>query len=422
MRWGQAAWGARIDKGGAIWDGFPTRNPVQINPGLEPRALVQASRPAVKLVIYDNRDNLIGQISSNAQHNTLGTGKFELLPTGCGALDFSLSDKPSYPLPIGTRVDVYLYNQTAPVYSGFLQTSPWDGVTQNERRLSGFGYSDRLTAVLLSGPFYNWQTSDIVSNLIQFQIGPSTGIELDPTQIVPDGYQTQALVFVFDDPTSIWPQLDLLAGGYFHGVDELRRFFFKPQDPVVRENLWHGKHFEDCTDETDGTSLCNSYLLQLANVRTDLAPGDFLFGTNYCPPALEDSASIAQYGRYQQVLNLPSTFSQIDGARMAGQLLEENSQPAHHAEVKTIFFNGDLISGSGQMTIHGQNGAVLTLPKARITYNWDGSRVWVDAELGQRRLSPSDLWSSLYNRQGLDGMSQQVSQAQVLAASRNPGA
>lgn len=375
--------------------------------------LTQPGRPGVLIKFFDKDDVLQGVISTNTGRCILSKMDFDLLDTGPGKFDLTLAADPSSPILHEYRMDIHLWNDPEPYYSGAVQSIPWTGSTDRTRQYTGFGYSEHLNRILIDGTWENKYPWEIVRDILRDQIAPNTKVLLDDSQIARSTeYLVSRFVLQRASAKDTLRQLAALAGGAKYGVDHRRRFFWKAEATEVTEHLWQGKHVGGVTGELDAAKIVNRQWIKLGSIRTDLAPTDPFLKTNWLIESLEDTDSQALYGRRDNVFQAPSMLDALDAVRAASIDMAAKSVPSNPIRLKDVFFDGTRITAEGLVRIVGVGGAELTLPKKKANYRISGSRVQLDLELGELERSPAEWISELAAKQSLEQLSRQQSQTQ----------
>lgn len=376
--------------------------------------LTQPSRPAAEIRFYNRDDVLQGIVSTNAGRSLLGNLRFELLDTGPGMFDFSLAGNPPFEVKHEDRIDIHLWNDPQPYYSGALQSMTWPGATQRTREFSGFGYSEHLNRILLDGTWENKYVWEIVRDLISLQIAPFTRVLYDDSLLERStAYMVSKFVLQRVSAKDALKQLAALAGGANYGVDEKRRFFWGAQATAVTEHLWYGKHVGGITGDLDAAKLINRQWIKLGSIRTDLSPDDPFLKTNWLKEYIEDPDSINLYGRRDNVFQAPSMLDALDALRAAEVDMTAKATPANPIRLRDVIFAGTKITAQGNLRIVGVGGLELELPKRKATYRATGSRVQLELELGELERSPAVWIAELTSRQAFEDLSRQQAQTQL---------
>lgn len=185
-----------------------------------------------KLVFYDPSDNKIGELGSDAANHLIKEVNFELLESGCGSMDLTLTEKPSFEIGYRTRVDIFPFFSSDPWYTGFIYDLPRKSSKTTEQCYSGFGYYEQLEWVRVSGGWQNKKVNKIIADIIENQVSPKTSIKYNPAKIAESAVEASSIII---DNASAKEVLSKLAGfepDFVFGVDNYREFFllltFKP--------------------------------------------------------------------------------------------------------------------------------------------------------------------------------------------------
>lgn len=384
--------------------------------------LTQPSRSGGTIRIYDRDDQLVRVVSSNAGRNILQKCSFELLPTGPGKFDLTLTERVD--VEHDYRVDIHVWNSPKPWYSGFVQHLPNAGTTERSWAISGFGFFAMVEDSLVTGKWpagtYPHQIAADLAKQLQadtggrISIGPisattqatqifqvdSTGKVLQGTPVAYVNYTTagnvQFLRTPFKDAMRVVTDL---SGEYEWGVDENRQFFFREISQAVTDDSrwWAGRHLETYVPAEDSSKIKNRMYIKLGTQRHDLAADSPLFGTNFLELPLEDTESQQLYRVRTGIYSAAAALDPTDATRAAAVELARLARPIQKATVTGIDFAGQRISAQGQARITGRGGVPLTLRKVKITYTMQAASWKMDLQLGDLDRTPGSFLS-LVNR------------------------
>lgn len=379
--------------------------------GLGPGPLEQPNRRAITLRFYD-RDGLLRRVlSSNAQQGYLLGLDWEISDVGCGQCNLKLSE--DLGLEYDWRLDVHLWNQLVPVYSGFLVELPSAGTTERIASYTFVGGYYLLDRVYITGTYSGQSVYGIVADVLS-QASARLPIALNTLKLDSITYSTFGeLKFLRTKLTAVLKQLASLAGGYSWGVDSETEFFFQRPTTEVDMHRWVGKHLETYVAREDYRDVVTRLYIKTGKVRSDLAPTDPLYKTNWLPDFLDDAPAQELYKIREGEYSAPSVLNLVD-ALVAGQVeLDRRKAPRRFASVTGMTFDGEVPSVRGLARIVGRGGQELTYPKKRLRYNVDGSRVKVDLELGDYDPTPGDILGRLAATEAAEQLARQQSQQQL---------
>lgn len=402
--------------------GLRYREPGLIYRGLVPGqgeegfGLSQPHRPGTIIRIYDRDDLLQHQLSSNVQRPIVLDWKFELLDTGCGSFDLTLSKE--IQLGHDWRVDFHLYNDPAPWYSGWLQDRPAAGGTERKFSLGGYGFFSMAEDVLVTATFPAGQRPSQIADALGRMLERQTGrrVIYSSGQIANSNYVTSGEIkFLRTDFKTAMKQICDLAGGYTWGVDERRRFFFRQESQAITDDSrwWVGKHLRTYVPVEDSSKIRNRIFVKLGKVRTDLNVAHPLFGTNFLEDPIEDADSVALYRPREMIYSASSLLSPTDAVRGAAIELARRARPTQKARVTGVEFRGRRILPDGLARVTGRGGAVLELPKKKITYEAEGSSIRCNVDLGEQDATPGSLLALITRAQAEESLNRQNSQSQI---------
>ena len=82
---------------------------------------------------------------SGSEKNSLSKVTFEIGSTGCGSCELLFKVLPSNSeLNYMQRIDIHLFGDELPWYSGYIITRPVEGSTETEYKFTAHGYYNRL--------------------------------------------------------------------------------------------------------------------------------------------------------------------------------------------------------------------------------------------------------------------------------------
>ena len=373
--------------------------------------LNQPFRRAVTLRFYDTQDILQAVVSSNAQYCPILALKWDDLDSGSGSFDLELAT--DLGLARGWRLDIHLWNNQAPAYSGFIQQKPTAGSTDRTFKYGGYGGLALLDRVFVTATYPAQPVSSIANQLARLA-EQRVRIQVFDSQIASSSYSTLGdLKFLRTPVKQALEQCAQLAGGYEWGIDANRRFFFRPAPTETDWHGWVGKHLETFVPEEDSSKIANRIYIKGGKVRGDLAADHPLYKTNWLEDVIEDTDSQALYGVCEDDFSAPATLNLIDALRAADQELKRRAYPRAYARVDGLEFAGTPLSTSGKARIVGQSGQQLILPKKRLRYRLAKGGVTVDADFGDIDFSASNTVANLVANAAAEALSRQNSQRQL---------
>lgn len=375
-------------------------------------SLTQPSRRAITLRIYD-RDGVLQHIlSSNAAELFLGRLSWDVLDTGCGNAQLELLR--DYRIEQDFRVDIHLWNNPEPVYSGFLLERPGAGTTERTWRYEVVGGSGLLERVFVSAVYEGQPVSSIALDLLQQIESRLPQLQVFPVDVEPCSYTTQGTIRFLRTPVKqALQQVADLAGGYVWGVDERRRMFFRAPAIEVDLHTWASRHLRTYEPREDYSEIVTDLYVKGGKIRDDLPPEDPYHKTNWLPDVLVDEAARELYGLREGEYAAPSVLSLIDAAWAGGNELARLSQPRISAKVEGMLYAGTPLTASGQARVIGRNGEQSVLPKRRLRYDVSRSSVTIGLELGDVQYTLADRIWQLKAREAKESLARQQSQQQL---------
>lgn len=382
--------------------------------GRSPEALSQPLRRAITLRFYDRAGTLVRVLSTNAQRGYLTALSWEITNQGCGLCNLTSTEDLS--LSFDYRVSVHLWNQSSPVYSGYMLRDPATGGTDRVFSYEFQGGRQLLDRVYVTATYGAQSVLAIVLDQLR-AAGQRLPIAFNEAKIDTIAYSTVGdLKFLRMPLSKVLSQLADLAGGYEWGVDEDAEFFFRAKSEDVDMHTWVGKHLQTYTPGADYSEICNRLFIKTGKVRSDLAATDPYYKTNWLPDAVEDAgpgSSQDVYGLREGEYSAPSVLNLVD-ALVAGQVeLNRRKGPRRFASVAGLTYEGTPFSVTGQARIVGRDGSELVYPKKRLRYALAGERITLELELGDFDDTPGDLMGRLAAAAAAENLARQQSQQQL---------
>ncbi len=379
------------------------------------QGLSQPHRRAYTIRVYDRKDLLQEIISSNSGQGYLVSMKFELLDSGCGSFEIELTKR--YAIDHGYRVDIHLWNDPLPWYSGFVQEPQIPGGTNRTWTYQGYGGTALFDRVLVTKTYPGQKVHLIAQDLFKQAEIKQKRISYDESQIDASKFSTVSELKCLNTPLkTVLKQVANLAGGYVYGVDERRRMFFKKPSNNVDMHAWVGKHIETSDPRSDSSKIVNSMRVKAGKVRIDISSTSIYYKTNWVQEPLEHKgkgSSQELYGVCEGVYSAPNVLSLIDAMRAAAVELKRLKDPKVSNKVRSFIFKGDRVSCEGKARIIGADGSQLILDKKKFTFTIRGSKVELQGDLGELERAPGNVIMDLAARTELETMARQQSQNQL---------
>ena len=364
--------------------------------GPTPSELTTARPGEYAVKVYNNDGTKLAEWGSGVGNNPVLTLNFELLETGCGAFEMKLGELPSTAsLNHGMRLDIHLFGDSAPWYSGYVTDRPVAGTTIRPYTFNGYGFFQQLDWVLVNSTYAGQDISAVAKSVMQNVVEPDTQIIYQSSKVISVGYAVTKLRFDYVSAKEALKQLSEFATGYVYGVDERREFFFRPILTAINEQarLYVGVHVADYTPTEDLKDLVNYALIKGATLDDD---GSNILAT------VQSAASIADYGLRKKVLDIPSAVGATDAARWGAAEIDRLKDPAKRATVKGLkleypnadgSFNVRRIRPDGRAAITTTEGEVHEYPITKIKYTLASGSAWVaDLTLGEPERSYADWY------------------------------
>ena len=93
------------------------------------------------VIAYNKSGTKTAYFGSGAEHNALSKVTFEIGETGCGNVELTFHELPSNAeLDYMQRIDIHLFGDRSPWYSGYIINRPVKGTTDTTYTFKGYGY------------------------------------------------------------------------------------------------------------------------------------------------------------------------------------------------------------------------------------------------------------------------------------------
>lgn len=326
-----------------------------------------------------------------SEKNALNKVTFEITSTGCGQCQLVFYDKPdAAQLDYMQRIDIHLFGDRKPWYSGYILTRPIEGTTETQFTYKGYGFYDRLANVLIFKTYENMDVGEIVRDIARQVETQTLQIAYNESKIQDVGYSPTKLVFDGVTAKEALKTLSDFAVDYVYGVDEYRNIYFRRRETAVNEQarLTVGKHLASYSPAWDASKLVNWARIKGGNIDDN--------GEQWLC-VVEDSASQQTYGIHQAVWSLPEAYSVEDAMRWGQNQIDQYKAPVKSAKVSGVnldypypdgTFNVRHMTTEGLAEIRRLDGVTDTYPIKKIKYTISGADgIKTELELGEPEFS-----------------------------------
>lgn len=299
--------------------------------------------PSIELKFYDRRTGLVGLVSSETYEQLLEEITFEHVATGCGGVNFSLGKAPtSFAIRPGMRVDIHMFRDVKPWYSGILLRTPTFGSTDLRVQCEGHGFYDYLDNIFCktSGAkptqFLNTEVTSIVVSILQNFIVQAAPVEFNPGKIEVTSYVAAKVDLEMATAKQALEDLAALAQDFEIGIDESRELFFRRITTTPTMNFFYGKHLEGLEVTEDYSKLSNR--LYVKHAFTDPSSK-----TVHNVLTVEDVDSQRLYGIREAQMTAPSVVNTADALRWANYQLTQTKRPLRSARLANVEVSTKLV-------------------------------------------------------------------------------
>lgn len=353
---------------------------------------------------------------AGAAENALDRVRFEMVDTGCGAFELMFRRLPTETeLNYKQRVDIHLYNDPRPWYSGYVIARPVEGTTATEYVFKGHGYYNQLEKIIINETYEKTEISAIVADIAR-KIERDCGLVFNRSKIVDTGYTVEKIEFDHITAKEALKQLADFAVNYVYGVDEYRQLYFRPRVDEINEQarFWVGKHVAEYIPEWDVEKIVN---------RAYIKGGRLDDGGEQWLTTVEDKESREKYGLNCAVWSLPSAYEVADAERWGRNQLKQHAEPVKSAKITGVRLeypkpNGAFfvrkLSTQGRAAVTTLSGAVHTYPIKELKYEITGARgVSVQMVLGTPPFSVDKYLFNIERNAKIAEMIQQAATRQL---------
>lgn len=341
-----------------------------------------------KYVVYAYAEDgtRTAMFGSGTERNALSGLSFSITSTGCGDCTMTFKRMPANAeLTYMQRIDIHLFGDMQPWYSGYILSRPVEGTTDTTYTYKAHGYYNRLESMYLFQTYENMAPADIVRDIAR-KAEDMQGIVYNDAKIINAGYTIQRLVF---DGVSVKDALKTLSDfaiDYVYGVDEYRNLYFKPRTSRINEQarLTVGVHMASYAPEWDVSKIVNWARIKGGNINDE---GEQWLCT------VEDTESQQAYGMRQAVWTLPEAQEVADAQRWGENQIAKYKDPVRSAKVTGVRLEYPLADGTfnvrhmttdGDAEIRTLSGNTYTYPITKISYSLSASKgISADLQLGE---------------------------------------
>lgn len=147
------------------------------------------------VIAYAENGTKTAFFGSGIEKNPLSRVTFDISSTGCGSCELLFKVLPkSSELNYMQRIDIHLFGDEFPWYSGYIITRPVEGTTDTEFKFTAHGYYNRLETLVLFETYENMDPGAIVRDIAR-KAEKNHGLVYNGIKIADAGYRVTKLVF-----------------------------------------------------------------------------------------------------------------------------------------------------------------------------------------------------------------------------------
>lgn len=350
------------------------------------------------VIAYASDGTKTAIFGAGAEENTIKKLTFEITETGCGSFDITFSKLPTnVELDYRQRIDIFLFNDNRPWYSGYVITRPIEGTTETEFKFSGHGYYNLLEKLMIFGTWTNVEVSSIVREIAQ-AAETKAGLVYNADKVINASYTIDTITFDGVTAKEALAELSDFAIDYVYGVDERRSLYFKPRSTEINEEarFWVGKHVGGYVPSWDVEKIVNWAKIKGATV--DVSGEQWL-------ATVEDTISQTAYGIQEAVWTLPSAYTAADATRWGQNQINKYKDPIKSAKLTKInleypkadgTFSVRKLTTDGMAAVYPLAGDMQTYPITKLKYTISADKgIQCEAEVGEQPITIDKYFAEL---------------------------
>lgn len=368
------------------------------------------------MIAYKEDGTKTAIFGSGSESNNIEKLTFELVETGCGKVEATFRKLPdNSELDYRQRIDIHLYNDPRPWWSGYIITRPVKGTTEDTFKFTGHGYYNLLDKVIINQTYENQEVSAIVVDIAR-KIEKQIGLTFNGNKIVNTSYNITKIEMDHVTAKEALKQLADFAIDYVYGVDQYRQLYFQPRDNEINEQarFWIGIHLNTYVPTWDVEKIVNHAYIKGGNVDNE--------GEQWLAE-VSDTESINKYGLQEAIWTLPSAYSESDAQKWGQSQMRKYKEPTKSAKVTGVkleypradgtFFVRKL-STQGQTALTTNEGEVYTYPITKLKYTVSADKgISLDMELGEQPFEIDRYFANLDRNAKMAELLQQASTKQL---------
>ena len=370
----------------------------------------QPYRPGVYSVVVYNADGTkLARFGSDMGDNPVVSLEFEINEHGCGAFSLILGQALDVTVGYGQRIDVHLFDDPLPWYSGLVLEKPLAGSTARTLEYSGHGYVCQLDNILVDQDYASTDIATVVKSIVINLVEPNTGILYRGSKIQTTGFVATGLRFQNATATEALQELCEFANNFRYGVDATREFWFKRIDTDVNESARFtvGRHLSSYKPKESIDGVLNKILVKATETEED--------GSTSILATVQDATSQAAYGLREACKAIPSALTEADAQQWGLVQIARFKDPVKSAEIGGVQLwyvtpSGEYavrrLSPEGQARITSDDGTVYgDYPISKIKYKINSNGIACSMSLG----STTHDFEAIVNN-----MQRQIRQAELI--------
>lgn len=369
-----------------------------------------------KIIAYNSDGTKTAIFGAGAEKNAVSEFNFKISENGCSECTIKFNKLPTNAeLNYKQRVDIHLFNDNQPWFSGYVITRPVVGTTETEFSFVIHGFYNLLDKVQLFATYENMEVSAIVK-LIAQTVETKLGLVYNADKIINTGYTITKIVFDGVDVKKALEQLADFGLDYVFGVDEKRSIYFKPRNTEVNEQarFWVSKHLTSYVPTWDVEKVVNWAKIKGAAVDTS--------GESWLT-IVQDTDSQTNYGLQEDIWTLPSAYNAADAERWGNVQIQKYKDPIKSAKIKGVdlrypnvdgTFNVRKLSTDGECVITTLDGSSVQYPITSLKYAVSPEKgIQCEMELGEQPFRIDTYFAELERNNKNNELLQQASNKQL---------
>lgn len=323
------------------------------------------------VLVYDKTGNKLGYLREATDIS------FEYLRIG-GMGIFSLNLPRDFDdlhlIALDNRIEIWINSELW--YSGFVLD--YNPALDNPEKIQlvGAGYWEQTDNVLINKGYLGLELSVIARDILDSEIVPNTQITYNSADVQTTGFVADELEFSYHPAREAFRMLEEISLTHIWGVNEQRKFFFKPAKTTVERNFMIGKDVKSFFPFVSRRDIVNRLFVQ---------GGALGSGGNYIK-TIDRLDSQATFGLREKPVSNSVITTDAVADRWAQGILDKSAYEARRANLVVLENYPRRINADGKVQVLGsKDGYVHTYPVNSVRYAITHESLLATLDLGSPR-------------------------------------